>query len=642
MTTYDTLLSPTTLGTLALPNRVIMAPMGTEMCTEDGRSTDQEIAYYVERARGGTGLVLTGITAVQQDVEQLAHGLGRIDTDAHVPDLARMTAAVHAVGGRIGLQLTAGLGRNINTLTPGQPPVSASDNTWFADPSVTCRPLTVEEIALIVQRFGEAAARAAAAGFDSIDIHGHTGYLIDQFLSAVWNRRTDSYGGSVENRCRFAVEIIEAVHANAPGLPVSFRLSVDHKFPGGRGVAEAQAIAVELEKAGLDLMVADDGSYEAMDYVFPPYYLGDACMVPAARALKDVLSIPVMAVGNITPEDGERILADGDADFIGIGRGLIADPDLVNKLVAGRREDIRPCIRCNALCVGNAFFALPLGCAVNPQVGQERERVITLSERPRHVVVVGAGPGGLEAARVAGLRGHRVDVYEASDRLGGVLWPAATPDFKKELRSMIAWWERQLAALPVTVHLSHPITPESPELLAADEVIVATGSVPILPSSIAGIDRPEVVDVLAFHEGAPVGRRVVVAGGGLSGCDAALELAAQGHEVTVVELADDLARDMIMINRITLLRDLAEAGVTALTSHAVSHVDDDGVHATGPDGEVVLPADTVVAAFGVRADAALAAALTEAGVGFRAVGDCTTPGKAGDAINAGFVAALAL
>src|SRR5699024_8478483 len=154
------------LGSLALPNRIIMAPMGTEMCTEDGRSTDREIAYYVERARGGTGLVLTGITAVQQDVEQLAHGLGRIDTDAHVPDLARLTAAVHAVGGRIGLQLTAGLGRNINTLTPGQPPVSASDNTWFADPSVTCRPLTTQEIALIVQRFGEAAARAAAAGFD--------------------------------------------------------------------------------------------------------------------------------------------------------------------------------------------------------------------------------------------------------------------------------------------------------------------------------------------------------------------------------------------------------------------------------------------------------------------------------------------
>lgn len=642
MTTYDQLLSPAALGSLALPNRVIMAPMGTEMCTDDGMTTDQEIAYYVERARGGTGLVLTGITAVQQDVEQLAHGLGRIDTDAHVPGLTRMVAAVHAVGGRIGLQLTAGLGRNINSLTPGQPPVSASDNTWFADPSVTCRALTGEEIALIVRRFGEAAARAAAAGFDSIDIHGHTGYLIDQFMSAVWNRRTDTYGGSVENRCRFAVEIIEAVHAYAPGLPVSFRLSVDHKFPGGRGTAEAQAIAVELEKAGLDLMIADDGSYEAMDYVFPPYYLGDACMVPAARALKDVLSIPVMAVGNITPEDGERILADGDADFIGIGRGLIADPDLVNKLTDGHREDIRPCIRCNSMCVGNAFYALPLGCAVNPQVGQERERVITLSERPRRVVVVGAGPGGLEAARVAGLRGHTVDVYEASDRLGGVLWPAATPDFKKELRSMIGWWERQLTALPVTIHLSHPITADSPELLAADEVIIATGSVPILPAAISGIDRPDVVDVLAFHEGAPVGRRVVVAGGGLSGCDGALELAALGHEVTIVELADDLARDMIMINRITLLRDLAEAGVRVLTSHAVSHVDDAGVHASGPDGEVVLPADTVVAAFGVRADAALAATLTEAGVGFRAVGDCTTPGKAGDAINAGFMAALAI
>lgn len=642
MTTYDALLAPGRIGSLTLPNRIVMAPMGTEMCTDDGMTTDQEIAYYVERARGGTGLVLTGITAVQQDVEQLAHGLSRIDTDAHEPGLARLVEAVHDVGGLIGLQLTAGLGRNINSLTEGRPPVSSSDNTWFSDPSVLCRPLETEEIHLVVRRFGEAAARAYRAGFDTIDIHGHTGYLIDQFLSAMWNRRTDEYGGSVENRCRFATEIIAAVHENAPGVPVSFRLSVDHRFPGGRRTEEAQAIAVELEKAGVDLFIADDGSYEAMDYVFPPYYLGDACMVPAARALKAVLSTPVMAVGNITPEDGVQILADGDADLVGIGRGLIADPDYVEKLVAGRREDIRPCIRCNAMCVGNAFYALPLGCAVNPQVGKEREREITVALRPKHVVVVGAGPAGLEAARVAGLRGHRVDVYEASDRLGGVLWPAATPHFKKELRAMIGWWERQLAALPVTVHLSSPITADSAELLAADEVIVAAGSVPIMPRSITGIDRDDVMDVLAFHEGAPVGHRVVVAGGGLSGSDAALELAQQGHEVTVVELADDLARDMILINRFTLLRDLEEAGVRVLTSHSVTVVDDEGVHATGPDGPVVIPADTVVAAFGVRAADALGTALAAAGVPVHAVGDCVSPGKAGDAINAGFEAAFAI
>lgn len=637
---FPHVLEPARIGNLELRNRVIMVPMGTEMGDHDGHLTEREVAYYAERAKGGTGLVVTGINAVTDDYEVINEGLGRVDSDAAIPGLRMLADAVHAVGGKISVQLTAGLGRNINVIDPDRPPISASDNTHWLDPTVRCRPLEIEEIAVLVQRFREAAARCAEAGIDMIDIHGHTGYLIDQFMSAQWNRRTDGYGGSVENRCRFATEIIAAVKEGAPGLPVSFRLSVDHRFPGGRTVADSQEIARHLEAAGLDLLMADEGSYEAMDYVFPPYYLGDACMLGAAQAMKQVLSIPVLGCGNLTPENAEAALVAGDMDFVGIGRALIADPQWADKLAAGRRADIRPCIRCNQLCVGNAFVGKALGCAVNPQVGFERERVLTPVATPKRVAVVGGGPAGLEAARVAATRGHTVDLYEKADHLGGVLWPAATPEFKKELRAMIAWWERQLADLPVTVHLGAEITADSPELAGVDEIVVATGSVPLVPP-IPGIDGPNVVEVVDAHLGAALGERIVVCGGGLSGADFALEMAEKGHDVTLVEMTDEIAKDLLLINRITLLRDLATQGVRVLVGRTVTRVDAAGVTVTGPDGEELVPADTVVSAFGVRPATALTEALT-ARTKVHAVGDCVTPAKVGDAINAGFEAAFAL
>lgn len=644
MSTYEHLLSPLTIGPLTLDNRVILSPMGTEMGTEDGRSTPREAAYYAARAAGGTALVMTGINFVQSDLEPISPGLARADSDEHTPGLKGIADAVHAARGLAAMQLTPGLGRNNQYYDQmGMEPVSSSDNTYFFDPSRRCRPLTTEEIRLVVQRVGEAARRGHEAGFDVIDIHGHTGYLVDQFMSACWNRRTDEYGGSAENRARFAVECIRAVKENAPGRVVSFRISVNHLFEGGRSWEETQELVRALEAGGLDMILCDDGSYEAMDYVFPPYYLGDDCMVSAAQKVKDVVSIPVAACGNITPESGERILAGGGADLIAIGRGLIADPDLVRKLREGRPQDVRPCIRCNQLCTGNAFFGKAIGCAVNPEVGYEGVREIRPTDSPRRIVMIGAGPAGLEVARVAGGRGHRVDVYEQREELGGVLLPAATPDFKRELRRMIPWWEAQLAKLDsVTVHLGERLEADDPRLQEADEIVVAAGSVPLLPGSVPGLDRPEVTDVLAFHEGAAVGERVVVCGGGLSGADAALELAEAGHRVTVVEMAEEIARDMIMLNRTSLLRDLDRYAVELLTSTTVRAVTDDGVEVTGPGGERVLPADTVIAAFGQRAATGLADQLAARGLPVRPVGDCVAPRKVGDVVNDAYELALAL
>ncbi|MCV2394721.1 FAD-dependent oxidoreductase [Actinotalea sp. M2MS4P-6] len=639
MSTFQHVLSPAVVGGLELKNRVIMPPMGTAMSTPEGFFSERQAAYYAERARGGVALVVTELTSTCTTYENMG-GLARMDADECIPGLAQVADAVHAVGGLLAVQLTPGQGRNNPAFTPETPPVSASDNPSYWNPAVLCRPLETEEVRAIVRSVGEAAARCAAAGADWIDVHGHTGYLLDQFLGRQWNRRTDEYGGSVENRTRFATEIIQAVKAAAPGLPVSFRLSVLNHVSGGRDVAEAQQIALLLQEAGLDLLMADDGSYDAMDWVFPPYYLGDDCMVPSARAMKEVLSIPVMAVGNLTPESAEAVLAAGDADFVGVGRGHIADPAWVGKLASGSRADIRPCIRCNQMCIGNVFAGGSLGCAVNPEAGNELTLSIERAPASKRVVVVGAGPAGLEAARVAGLRGHTVDVYEQADHIGGVLWPAASPDFKRELRGMVGWWEGQLAGLPVTVHTGTRIDASSPELDGADDIVVATGSLPLEPR-IPGIDGPNVVDVLAAHQGATLGHRVVVAGGGLSGADLALELAHDGHDVTLVEMADDIAQDMLFLNRLPLLRQLAEADVRLLTQHKVTAVDASGVTVVGPDGPVAVEADTVVAAFGVRPATSLVDALAGRS-GVHPVGDCVTPAKVGEAVNAGYRVAVDL
>ncbi len=643
MSPYENLLTPIRIGDLELPNRLLMTPMGTELGTEDGRSTPEEAAYYAARAQGGTGLVMTGINFVSGDFDPIAPGLARIDDDRYIPGVKAIADAVHAAGGLLAFQLTAGLGRNNQyCVSQNMEPRSPSDNTWFFDPSIVCKPLEVEEIHTIIEHTGNAARRAYEAGMDVIDIHGHTGYLVDQFVSACWNRRTDEYGGSVENRCRFVAEMVAAIRENAPGIPISCRISVDHEFEGGRRWPETKEVVAELERIGIDLLLCDNGSYEAMDYVFPPYYLGDDCMVSAAELVKSVVSIPVAACGNITPASGEQILARGGADMIGIGRGLIADPDVIVKITAGAENRIRPCIRCNQLCTGNAFNGKAIGCAVNPQVAHETDRAITAAPESKRIVVIGGGPAGLETARVAGLRGHQVDVYEKAERVGGVLLPAATPDFKRELRKMIDWWEAELSELPnVTVHLNQEVGADSPELSEAAEIVVAVGSKPLLPP-IPGLDKPIVTDIISAHMAGGLGKHIVVCGGGLSGADFALESAEAGHEVTIVEMADEIARDMLFLNRVSLLRSLNEAGVTILTSTTVKEVTDQGVIVADADGEREVTCDSVVAAFGVLAAQQLGDELSGYGDKVHTVGDCVKPRKVGDAINDGFVLASSL
>jgi 2,4-dienoyl-CoA reductase-like NADH-dependent reductase (Old Yellow Enzyme family) len=564
--TFQKLFTPGYIGKLGIPNRIVMPPMGTGYGHLDGSVSQREMDYYTARARGGAGLIIITATKVERLMEPSSFALGShfgaIDSDSLIAALADLAEAVHDYGAKIALQLTSAFGQNASVFTPEKvPPVSASAIPVIMNPAVICRPLTIEEIHFIVEAFGMAARRAMMAGFDMVELHGHAGYLIDQFISRLWNKREDEYGGDLDGRMRFPVEIIASIRKNTgPDLPISFRLSVEHGIPGGRDTEESQEIARRLEGAGVDVIHASAGCYENFDLSLPSTYMPDACLSGMASAIKEAVHIPVIAVGKITPENGEDLLENGRADFIATGRALVADPDWPQKVRTNRRQDVRPCIRCNEYCT-RLFSLKTMSCTVNPCVGKERYYKIEKTETPKHVLVIGGGPAGMEAARVAKLRGHEVILVEKATVLGGQLPAAASPPFKKELRHLIQWWERQLNQLGVDIRLNVEASPEMVAQMAPDAVVVATGARPVIPD-IPGIQGDNVIGVVDYHLGRkPVGERIVVAGGGMAGCDAALELAQQGKQVTILEMLPQAAGDVNMVNRGTLLRLLTEWGV---------------------------------------------------------------------------------
>lgn len=641
---YATLFEPMRIGKMTLKNRLVMAPMGTFTPMQDGTESEEGIAYYEERARGGIGMIIIGAQFLNEKTAQGGPTMA-VDNNRAIPKATVLCERVHRWGAKICAQISPGTGRNGMPDIGERVPISSSENPSFYNPEMICRALTTDEIKDIMKDWAQAALFAKKAGFDAIEIHGHAGYLIDQFLSPIWNKRSDEYGGSFENRARFAVETVQTIReAVGPDMPILFRIALDHRFEGGRTIEDSMPLIALLEKAGVDALDIDAGAYETLDYIFPPSYLGDACMDYVCEEARKHVSIPLLNAGSHTPETALELINSGNCDFIMFGRQTIADPEFPKKLMENRREDIRPCLLCNEECIGRVLNRhTQISCTVNPQVCMEKYFQIEETSSPQNIIVIGAGPGGLEAARVAALKGHHVTVYDKGEKLGGTFGIIATGPFKKRIRDLITWYGVQLKKLGVQVNLKTEINVDDPILKTADKIFVASGAVPFVPN-IPGIDGRNVVGVVDAHQNGVVGEKIAICGGGMSGCDTALELALEGKQVTVIEMLSECARDVMSINKISLMRKLAENNVTLLTDSKVIAIDSTGVTIEKKDGsQELVPADTVITAFGQKPSTEFPDTIRKHyNMKTTVIGDAEKVSKAANAIHTGFYAAMAL
>jgi 2-enoate reductase len=617
---FRKLLEPVKIGNIEIKNRIAMAPMGLgALANLDGSMGPRALDYYLERIRGSVGLIITSNFKVENDIDLLPLNFMFVGPTS-LCSFAELAEAAHSFGSKVFVQLTTGFGRVASPRMLRGQPVSASAVPNYWNPSLICRELRTEEVEKIVKAFGPAAQILAEAGIDGIELHGHEGYLLDQFATALWNHRTDKYGGDLTGRLTFPTEILGEIKRQVgSNFPVTYRFGLKHYIKGlraaalpgeqfveaGRDVQEGLRMAKMLEEVGFDALHVDAGCYDSWYWAHPPGYQKHGCMVDMAAEVKKVVRIPVIAVGRLElPDLAEQVIAEGKADMIALARGLLADPYWVKKIEGGQEKRIRPCVGCLEGCMGRLAAGKPISCAVNPVCGRERTYALERASEKKKVMIIGGGVAGMEAARVTGLKGHEVSLYEKADRLGGHVTEASVPRFKEDEGRLLTWYENELRTLRVEIHLKKEVTPEFIRRKNPDSVIVATGSKPTL-LNIPGADKGTVIiasDLLLGKKQA--GDNVVVVGGGKVGCETALWLAQQGKKVTIVEkLADLMAAGppVPWMTRVMLLDLLAFHKVKVMLNTTPIEVLDDGVVVDNNSlSKDTLQANSLVVAVGLQ------------------------------------------
>jgi 2-enoate reductase len=623
------------IGRLSIRNRIVMAPMSLGgLQAADSRFSQRCIDYFEARARGGVGMIIAGV-----GIKHIVTG-DRLGPEDPVDEayLNRLVDALHKHGTKFCAQLSIGGGRIVPVPLPLGPSVLPC---WF-DPKVMTKEVTETEIEQLQESLRMAARKIAATRVDAIELHCHGGYLVDEFMTALWNKRTDKYGGNLDNRLRIVFDMIRVIkEETGPDFPLIVRYGLTHCMQGGRDIDEGLEIARKLEKAGVAAIDLDVGCYETHYWFIPSKYQPPACSVNLLEKAKKAVKIPVMVVGKLGyPEQAEQTLQEHKADFIVLGRSLLADPEWANKVKDGKSGDIRPCIGCHEGCHVRIREGKYLSCAVNPETGMERDFALQPAARKKSVVVIGGGPGGMEAAIVSAIRGHKVTLFDKGNALGGNLIQAAVPDFKRDYRRLIDYLTSQLKQLGVTVELGKEVNQDLIKSIHPEVVFIATGSTAIIPA-IPGAENMKTFtagDILIDKEKA--GDTVVIIGGGLVGCETALYLAQKGKKVTIIEKLDDIARDLWSASRQHLLLLLAENHVKVFAGSNVLHISDKNVVFTDNTGKKNdLQADTVVLAVGYRANKDLLEKIKAVVPETYTVGDCVEPRKVMSAIWEGFHAA---
>ena len=634
------LLSPGKIGTLELKNRFVVPPMGTNFGTYDGIVTDAMIAYYRRRAKGGFGLIIIEVTAVDRKGKAILNEVGLWE-DAQIPGFKRLMDAIHEEGGKVVVQLHHA-GRQT---APGY----IFNELPEAPSRVACPVINVPPVAMsnervweIIDEFGDAAVRAKQAGADGVEVHGAHGYLVAQFMSPHANKRTDEFGGDFFGRMKFPQEIFKNIRAKVgDDYPVLFRFSHDEKVHGGRTLEESVMVGRMAEEAGVNALDVSIMTYASTPYMSAPPEMPHGFNQFPTKCIKEAVSIPVISVGRYEPAIAESALLNGCTDFISFGRESIADPDLPTKVLEERYGEIFPCIGCTQSCLGYLNVGGHVRCLVNPLSGMEAEVDMMPSPEPKKVLVAGAGPAGLSAAYHAALKGHEVILAEASDEIGGQFRLASVPPCKQDIATAIRAYINNCKKAGVKICLNTPVTEELVREIDPDAVILATGGTP-LHIKLDGIDGDNVMDAVDVLDGTKVpGNRVLVIGGGMTGVETADYLAEHNRAVTIVEMKPDIALDEAAAPRYFLIPRLKEHGVNWFVNATVRKINPDGVTYVQDGAEHTLCGyDSVVLALGVRSYNPLEEAVKAMGKPVCVIGDAQNPGPANKATESGLDAAL--